>query len=326
MPIVTLSKPRAWRWAAFFALALAILGPIPGRTQETPEVDTALVVSIESRTRSMPRATASNSKASRKPSKTTASSKPSSPAAAVASDLARHVGRQAEDLDSLVAHFIQEDALAIAQQVRRLPREGGEFTCMSGMMRMIADKVVTQIPATANRIVVDVSGDGKDNCNREEPVEVVRDDWSIPASSSTACRSWKATTVRLSKAGTRSCHRRPRRVCLAGQGIRRLRARHPPEIRQRDQRHGAGLAICKGGLKPVRFRNSPMRYSLERSGIVHRGRLALPLLHRPLRMRLLPIGEERRREEGRTGSCPCRRRRAAYSLCSSKGRRSGRRR
>ncbi len=70
----------------------------------------------------------------------------------------------------------KDDALAVAERVRRLPREGGEFTCMSGMMRMIADKVVTQIPATAQRIVIDVSGDGKDNCNREEPVETVRDE------------------------------------------------------------------------------------------------------------------------------------------------------
>jgi len=70
----------------------------------------------------------------------------------------------------------KEEAVAVAAQVRRLPREGGEFTCMSGMLRMIADKVVTQIPATPHRIVIDVSGDGKDNCNREEPVDAVRDE------------------------------------------------------------------------------------------------------------------------------------------------------
>lgn len=70
----------------------------------------------------------------------------------------------------------KDEARAVAESVRRLPREGGEFTCMSGMMRMIADKVVTQIPAAAQRIVIDVSGDGKDNCNREEPVEAVRDE------------------------------------------------------------------------------------------------------------------------------------------------------
>lgn len=70
----------------------------------------------------------------------------------------------------------RDDALAVADLVRRTPRIGGEFTCLSGMMRMIADKVVTQIPATPNRIVVDVSGDGKDNCNPNEPTETVRDE------------------------------------------------------------------------------------------------------------------------------------------------------
>ncbi|MFM7084188.1 MAG: DUF1194 domain-containing protein [Hyphomicrobium sp.] len=70
----------------------------------------------------------------------------------------------------------QEDSLQIASQVRKLPREGGEFTCVSGMMRMIADKIVTQIPAKPQRIIVDVSGDGKDNCNGQEPIEDVRDE------------------------------------------------------------------------------------------------------------------------------------------------------
>lgn len=70
----------------------------------------------------------------------------------------------------------EEDSLKIATLVRKLPREGGEFTCVSGMMRMIADKIVTQIPAKPLRVIVDVSGDGKDNCNGQEPLEDVRDE------------------------------------------------------------------------------------------------------------------------------------------------------
>lgn len=70
----------------------------------------------------------------------------------------------------------KEDAAAVAAMVRRLPREGGEFTCVSTMLRSIADKVVTQVPAKANRVVVDVSGDGSDNCNATEPIETVRDE------------------------------------------------------------------------------------------------------------------------------------------------------
>ncbi len=68
------------------------------------------------------------------------------------------------------------DALAVAQRVRKLPLQGGEFTCMTKMLRSANDKIVPQIPAKALRIVIDVSGDGPDNCNADEPIEKVRDE------------------------------------------------------------------------------------------------------------------------------------------------------
>lgn len=67
------------------------------------------------------------------------------------------------------------DAAAVAAKVRALPRQTGEFTCVSGMLRSISDKVVPQIPAKAFRIIVDVSGDGRENCNPEDPPASVRD-------------------------------------------------------------------------------------------------------------------------------------------------------
>jgi hypothetical protein len=69
-----------------------------------------------------------------------------------------------------------EDAKAVAAKVRALPRQTGEFTCVSGMLRSISDKVVPQIPAKAFRIIVDVSGDGRENCNPDEPPKAVRDE------------------------------------------------------------------------------------------------------------------------------------------------------
>jgi hypothetical protein len=69
-----------------------------------------------------------------------------------------------------------EEAKAAAMRVRALPRQGGEFTCMSRMMRFVSDKIVPQIPAKAAKVVLDVSGDGRDNCNEQEPVEQVRDE------------------------------------------------------------------------------------------------------------------------------------------------------
>ena len=68
------------------------------------------------------------------------------------------------------------DAAAVAAKVRALPRQTGEFTCVSGMLRSVSDKVVPQIPAKALRIVVDVSGDGQENCNPDEPPASVRDE------------------------------------------------------------------------------------------------------------------------------------------------------
>jgi hypothetical protein len=75
------------------------------------------------------------------------------------------------------AHIASEaDAKAVAKRIRGLPRQGGEFTCMARMMRIVSDKIVPQIPAKAAKVVLDVSGDGKDNCNSQEPVEQVRDE------------------------------------------------------------------------------------------------------------------------------------------------------
>lgn len=84
------------------------------------------------------------------------------------------------DTPSLVIPWMRitnkADALAVAQRVRKLPHQGGEFTCMTRMLRSANDKIVPQIPAKAARIVIDVSGDGPDNCNADEPIEKVRDE------------------------------------------------------------------------------------------------------------------------------------------------------
>jgi hypothetical protein len=70
----------------------------------------------------------------------------------------------------------EAEAKAVAKRVRALPRQGGEFTCMARMMRVVSDKIVPQIPSKAAKVVLDVSGDGKDNCNSQEPIEQVRDE------------------------------------------------------------------------------------------------------------------------------------------------------
>ncbi len=70
----------------------------------------------------------------------------------------------------------EAEAKELARRVRALPRQTGEFTCVSKMLRTISDKVVPQIPGKPARIIVDVSGDGRENCNPDEPPTAVRDE------------------------------------------------------------------------------------------------------------------------------------------------------
>jgi len=67
------------------------------------------------------------------------------------------------------------DALAFAADVRRAPRRSDDFTCMSLMMQAVEEKVLPLMPLPADRRVVDISGDGRDNCNPQTAVDSVRD-------------------------------------------------------------------------------------------------------------------------------------------------------
>ncbi len=68
------------------------------------------------------------------------------------------------------------DVQRFAGRVRRLRRASNGFTCMSAALRSVADKLLTQLPVPAERVVVDVSGDGRENCNPMETVDQVRDE------------------------------------------------------------------------------------------------------------------------------------------------------
>jgi hypothetical protein len=69
----------------------------------------------------------------------------------------------------------REDVHRFAESIRHTPRAQNGFTCMAAALRSIADKLLIQLPVPADRLVVDVSGDGADNCNRAS-VDSVRDD------------------------------------------------------------------------------------------------------------------------------------------------------
>jgi hypothetical protein len=68
------------------------------------------------------------------------------------------------------------DAEAFADKVVRSPRASNQFTCLSVALQSIGDKVLPAMPVAADRTIIDVSGDGHDNCNPEKPVDAVRDD------------------------------------------------------------------------------------------------------------------------------------------------------
>ncbi|MDX2290175.1 MAG: DUF1194 domain-containing protein [Hyphomicrobiaceae bacterium] len=68
-----------------------------------------------------------------------------------------------------------DDAREVAARVRAIPRLSGEFTCLSRALEFVNDKVLAQVPADALKTVVDVSGDGRDNCNADTSVAAMRD-------------------------------------------------------------------------------------------------------------------------------------------------------
>ena len=69
-----------------------------------------------------------------------------------------------------------EEASALAKKIRSIPQQTGEFTCMARMLRYTADKVILRIPVKASKIVIDISGDGPDNCNSGQSLENTRNE------------------------------------------------------------------------------------------------------------------------------------------------------
>lgn len=78
----------------------------------------------------------------------------------------RHIGGVAE-------------AEATAALIRTLPPQSGEFTCIGRMFRTLSDLVLPDLPASVTRTLIDVSGDGSDNCT--DPEALVEDRSSVLA-------------------------------------------------------------------------------------------------------------------------------------------------
>ncbi|HML31162.1 MAG TPA: DUF1194 domain-containing protein, partial [Hyphomicrobium sp.] len=162
---------------AVFVIAAAGLSAFPAKAQEGPPVDTALIVSVdvsnsvdEGRYKLQMEGIA---KALEDPGVIDAITGGS--AGGILFSMVTWA-----DTPSFVIPWTRitnkAEALATAKRVRSLPQQGGEFTCMTRMLRSANDKIVPQIPAKASRVIIDVSGDGPDNCNAEEPIDKVRNE------------------------------------------------------------------------------------------------------------------------------------------------------
>jgi len=69
-----------------------------------------------------------------------------------------------------------EDADAFADKIRGAARADNQFTCLSRALEVIEGKVLPFLPVPAERTIIDVSGDGRDNCNPAKSVDTVRDE------------------------------------------------------------------------------------------------------------------------------------------------------
>ncbi len=69
-----------------------------------------------------------------------------------------------------------DDSRRVAAAIRELPQRTGEYTCLTRMMAMVKESVVPDVPAKATRVVLDVSGDGIDNCTETSNTTRERDE------------------------------------------------------------------------------------------------------------------------------------------------------
>ena len=68
-----------------------------------------------------------------------------------------------------------EDSRRVAGLVRAIPHQGGEYTCLARMLKIAGETYLESVPGSATHTVIDVSGDGIDNCAEPDAVLAARD-------------------------------------------------------------------------------------------------------------------------------------------------------
>lgn len=69
----------------------------------------------------------------------------------------------------------RQEASALANLMRQQTHRKGEYTCMARMMRTVDEDMLDDLPFTASRTILDISGDGIDNCADTSAIEDARD-------------------------------------------------------------------------------------------------------------------------------------------------------
>ncbi|AGK58667.1 hypothetical protein HYPDE_34978 [Hyphomicrobium denitrificans 1NES1] len=69
----------------------------------------------------------------------------------------------------------EQNALTFSGLIRRQTHRAGEYTCMARMMRIVDGGMLDDLPFTATRTILDISGDGIDNCAEPAAIDDARD-------------------------------------------------------------------------------------------------------------------------------------------------------
>jgi hypothetical protein len=69
----------------------------------------------------------------------------------------------------------RQNALTFSGLIRRQTHRAGEYTCMARMMRTVDEEMLDDLPFIPTRTILDISGDGIDNCAEPSAVDDARD-------------------------------------------------------------------------------------------------------------------------------------------------------
>lgn len=170
---------RAFRYLsmALPALLAAGISMAAGAPEGVPAIDTALIIAVdvsdsvnntryELQMEGIARALEDRS---------VAAAITSGPSGSIAVALVEWADRADVTIDWQIIRN-SSDAARVAGLVRDLKPRRGEYTCLTRMMQIVSTTILDTLPVKPERIVLDVSGDGIDNCADPSASDDIRDE------------------------------------------------------------------------------------------------------------------------------------------------------